>query len=160
MIEAVVAITDAPARDELVDRLRIPPRLPAFVAGARRAEPRRRLRTIVIRDGSGFLATEILALQLELRPLEHGVGDPEPAAAAERLDHRITDGVEVLECPVARLGTQERQACPPSALRADVAAEMPKQRPRVGAVAATLGEREAAAAAQLRAKFEEQVCGR
>src|SRR4051812_14155673 len=82
VIEAVVAVSDAPARHELIDRLRVPARLAAGVGVAQR------LRAIVVGQRAGLVTPEVLALQLEVRdrgvavwrPLQHEIRDPETAA--------------------------------------------------------------------------------
>src|SRR5467141_1980112 len=101
-IKPVVAVADTPQRQELVDALQIPARLPRGEAigqcAARGVE----------REIAVLLAPEVLALQLEVvvdrvavgRPFQDAVEHPEAALAGKAVDDVGAGGVDVRVRPV------------------------------------------------------------
>ena len=123
--QAVVSIAHAPARHELVHRLRIPARLATVVAAGNAGES----------EIAVLVAPEIFALHLKVRyrgvavrcPFRDDVRDPERARAGER-------GADVHRT-LGRRGVQVRKSGAPRRRFADVAAEMAVERPQAGAIA-------------------------
>ena len=145
--QPVVARTGAPARHELPDRLAVPAGLLALEAVRERVE----------RELAGFLAAEVFRLDLErIGPFHHCIGDPEPAAAGEGLDHVRAGGVDLVEGAVAGRGAQVGE---PGAPRggAEVAAQMREQGAGGRAVLLRVAAREGAPAPRLGAELDEQV---
>src|SRR6266404_1936799 len=104
-IKPVVAVAEAPLRQELVHSLQIPSRLPAV-------EPiGQRCARGVEREIAVLVAPEVFALQLEAvvgrvavgRPFQDAVEHPEPAFAGKAV------GDDILVCPVLRRSPQVRK---------------------------------------------------
>src|SRR5882672_1552533 len=158
--QLIEAISCAPLRQELVDALRIPPRL-----SRRQAVGERRTRGVE-REAAVLLAMEVLALQLEIvvrgitvrRPLEYAVDHPQPARAAEAVGDRAAGRVHIVVAPVARVGAQVRQAGLPRNAVADVAANVREEIERGGAVLSAAAETcgECATATELRPEIPVQ----
>src|SRR5467141_4715227 len=150
-IKPVIAVADAPLRQELVHALQIPSRLPAGEAiGQRRARG-------VEREIAVLVAPEVFALQLEVvvgrvavrRPLQNAVDHPEPAFAREAVGDRGARGIDISVCPVLRRSPQVRKTGLPGDALPEVSSEMREEVRRAEAVLVAVdARRELAAAAE------------
>src|SRR6267143_845001 len=129
-IKPVVAVAEAPLRQELVHALQIPSRLAAVEPiGQRRARG-------VERETAVLVAPEVFALQLEVvvgrvavrRPLENAVEHPESALAGKAV------GDDILVCPVLRRSPQVRKAGLPGDALAEVSSHVGEEVRRAEAV--------------------------
>src|SRR6267142_562376 len=134
-IKAVVAVAEAPLRQELVHALQIPSRLPAVEpVGQRRARG-------VEREIAVLVAPEVFALQLEVvvgrvavrRPLENAVEHPESAFAREAVGDRGAGGIDISVCPVLRRSPQVRKAGLPGDALAEVSSRVGEEVRRAAA---------------------------
>src|SRR6266403_1511459 len=129
-IKPVIAVAEAPLRQELVHALQIPSRLPAVEpVGQRRARG-------VEREIAVLVASEVFALQLEVvvgrvavgRPFQDAVEHPETAFAGKAV------GDDILVCPVLRRSPQVRKTGLPGDALPEVSSEVREQVRRAEAV--------------------------
>src|SRR6267143_1966306 len=135
-IKPVVAVAEAPLRQELIHALQIPARL------ARREPIGQRAAGGDEREVAVLLAPEVLALQLEVvvgrvavgRPLQDAVEHPEAALAGEAVDGVSSGRVDVRVGPVLRRSPQVRKAGLPGNALSEITSEMGEEIRRAEAV--------------------------
>src|SRR6267143_2519270 len=135
-IKPVIAVANAPLRQELVHALQIPARL------ARREPIGQRAAGGDEREVAVLLAPEVLALQLEVvvgrvavgRPLQDAVEHPEAALAGEAVDGVSSGRVDVRVGPVLRRSPQVRKAGLPGNALSEITSEMGEEIRRAEAV--------------------------
>src|SRR5882762_9651645 len=135
-IKPVVAVAEAPLRQELVHALQIPSRLAAVEPiGQRRARGVEREITVLV-------ASEVFALQLEVvvgrvavrRPLQNAIEHPEPAFAGKAVGDRGAGGIDIIVGPVLRRSPQVRKTGLPGDALPEVSSEMREEVRRAEAV--------------------------